>query len=442
MKKVIYLALLVLGVALMAAPPAMAQDDKDFTVHGEVRWRGESTTNTFDFDDNGDDSFGYWPYRIRLAAHGKVGNANAWVEFQNAGVAGAEQGLGVFPNPFRNGSTACDDVFFGACDGDGAELYQAYIELPKIWWPDFTARIGRQEIVKGTELLLGDLDFYSGISHDGMVGTWNKKKYNLTLLYTIVSEGSENTFQANLPPFLGSGDSFSGVGTTQFYGGYITFNIQKTDFDAYLLDLKSAGLGVDIMTFGARWSSPKDKKDGLFWNIELALQTGDVDDAAGVDAGGQVIEGWLGYTFNKAHSVFGKYVSAQGDDGGTADENEGFVPLFGDFHNRLGRGDWFQIADNFDFGGVGTGGIDAFAVGYKFHPNDTHSIGAAFWDYSINETAGDDAIGSALDVWYDYNASKNLTYSLALSQFSPDDAYTGGVDDAARRLYGQARLRW
>jgi hypothetical protein len=438
MKKFMVLALLVLGVAVFAAPPVMAQEDKPFTIHGEFRFRGESTENTFDFDDDGDDSFGYWPYRVRLAAEGRFGkNVGVWIEFQNTGVAG-----GVPTGPFRSGSDACDDVFFGDCDGDSAELYQANITIDKLWSDNFNVRIGRSEIVAGNELHLGDLDFYSGISHDGLSGTWNLKDWSLMIFYTVVNEGSTSTFDANLPPFLNGTIFGPGDESVQFFGGYWTYNsMKKHQVEAYVLELKTGGLvGFDVMTVGGRWAS-KNAEDGLFWNLEGAIQTGDVDTTT--DAGGQVIEGWIGYTFNKAHSVYGKYASAQGDDGGTADEFEGFISLFGDFHNRLGRGDWFRLDDNFDFPSFGSGGgIDAVSVGYKFHPNDKHSIGAAYWDYSFNETGGDDAIGSALDVWYDHNYNKNLAFSIALSQFDPDDNYGGADSDTVRRLYGQARLRF
>ena len=51
MKKFIYLGLLALGVVLMVAPPVMAQEEKPFTIHGEVRYRGEYDNNTTDFDE-------------------------------------------------------------------------------------------------------------------------------------------------------------------------------------------------------------------------------------------------------------------------------------------------------------------------------------------------------------------------------------------------------
>ena len=82
---------------------AFAQEEKPFTIHGEVRVRGEYTDNAQDFADAGDsgipggvtgfndDQGNYWPYRIRIAAEGHfTKNVSAWIEFQNAGVFGGD----------------------------------------------------------------------------------------------------------------------------------------------------------------------------------------------------------------------------------------------------------------------------------------------------------------------------------------------------------------
>src|SRR5881409_1273137 len=91
MKKLLYVALLAVGVVVMMAPPVMAQEEKPFTIHGEVRVRGEYDANTQDFDkDTTDDNFSYWPYRVRIAAEGKfTKGVTGWIEFQNGGVFGS-----------------------------------------------------------------------------------------------------------------------------------------------------------------------------------------------------------------------------------------------------------------------------------------------------------------------------------------------------------------
>src|SRR6266702_4705477 len=90
MKKLLYVALLAVGVFILMTPPAMAQEEKPFTLHGELRFRGEFDANTQDFDKNDNtDNFDYWPYRVRIAAEGKFTKGiTGWIEFQNGSVLG------------------------------------------------------------------------------------------------------------------------------------------------------------------------------------------------------------------------------------------------------------------------------------------------------------------------------------------------------------------
>src|SRR5262249_26931260 len=132
----------------------------------------------------------------------------------------------------------------------------------------------------------------------------------------------------------------------------------------------------------------------------------------------------------------------------SADKDEGFQPLFGDFHNRLGHGDWFQLADtSTNMGLAPAGGIQALSAGYTGYFSDRHEFGAAYWTYSLPEAnAGASNLATPADVWYGFNYSRNVNFLLSLSQFSPDDALTGTgpgtFNDSVTRLYGQARLRF
>ena len=433
MKKFIYVALLALGVALMVAPPAMAQEDKAATLHGEVRFRGEYNNNAQDFNDDTDDGALYWPYRVRISAEKNfTKNVSAYIEFQNAGVAGNT----VF-GPTKTGSVIVS--------GDGVEMYQGNMTFDQLWSKNFSLRVGRQEMVAGNELLLGDLDFYAGLSHDGGVGTWKLRKVNVMAWYTRPTEGSVSPVVGGfLPPdqvVIGAGTS-----TIHFLGGYASWAWKKDQsFDVYLMALNDRGTTASFETVGVRWAHDVTAKDGLFWSVEGATQFGDA--ATNVDASGHVLEGWVGYNFKKSkvtHRVYGRLALATGDDASTADF-EGFMPLFGDFHNRTGRGDWFQLQDaSTGLGGGIGGGLQAVGLGWNAFKGDRHEYGAQYWSYSLAEdNGGDDGLGTALDVWYGFNYSRNVSFTASLSRLMPDDALTGGgIDDPVSRLYGQARLRF
>src|SRR5713101_2526254 len=106
MKKLLFVTLLTVGVVVMLAPPAMAQEEKPFTIHGEARFGYEYLANAQDFDKSvNQDQGNFWPYRARIAAEGKFAKGvTAWSEFQNGGVSGS------LNQPARDGS---DQVFTG-----------------------------------------------------------------------------------------------------------------------------------------------------------------------------------------------------------------------------------------------------------------------------------------------------------------------------------------
>ncbi|SRR5713226_2983644 len=447
MKKFIYVALLALGVLALVAPPAMAQEEKPFKIHGEVRVRGEYTANTTDFDKSGavGDTTDFWPYRIRIAAEGSFAhNVSAWIEFQNADIGGGS-------GPVRTGFGLDTNGFGG---GSQVELYQGNVTFNQIWSKNFSLRVGRQEIVAGNELLLGDLDFYAGQSHDGFVGSWNLKKVNVMVWATRPTQTNlVNLISANGSP---DNNAFSGggnTGTQNFLGGYATWTWKKDQsFDVYLMDLDTKQVS-NVETVGVRWAHDVTTKDGFFWDAELAQQFGDASYAASSKAKGRAFEGWFGYNFRSGknvHRIYGRYEEATGDDTSAGSTDfQGFIPMFGDFHNRTGHGDWFRLADastNLG-GGIGTGGLKATSVSYTGYYSDKHEFGVAYWKYKLqkNNGPGSDDLGNAIDIWYGYNYSRNVTFTASLSQLSPGDGLTGGgaaPNDNVTRLYGQARLRF
>jgi hypothetical protein len=449
MKKFIFGALLVLAAFAVVAQPAMAQQDQPWKIHGEVRWRGEYQNNASDFDDNTRDSADFFPYRVRIAAEGTFShNVSAWIEMQAAGVSGVDSGAV---------KTGDSDVF----NGEGVELYQGNVTLNQLWSKNFSLRLGRQEIVAGNELLLGDLDFYAGLSHDGAVGTWNVKKVNLMLWWTRPAQAGiqgGGPINGSLSP---DNTAIAGqFGTQNFLGGYATWTWKKDKtFDVYLMGLDTKGTS-NVGTAGVRFAHDSMAKNSFFWDVEVAQQFGDAAyGAPNSKAKGNVLEGWFGYNWKSGkniHRIYGRVERASGNKVGKTD-SDGFIPMFGDFHNRTGHGDWFVLANDPTNLGPGTGinggttgsGLQALSVAYTGYYNDRHEFGVGFWDYTLdqkNTATGNDKLGSAVDIWYGFNYSKNVAFTASLSQLSVGDALKdiqpSGASDDVRRLYGQARIRF
>jgi hypothetical protein len=381
----------------------------------------------------------------------------------------------------------------GLATDSGVMLYQGNLTLNKLWSDKFSLQFGREEIVRGNELMLGDLDFYSGLSHDGIVAVWDLKSVDITGFYTRAFEGSVTHADNFLPPDMLVTGINSEPQTHHFWGGYATWNLKKGWIvDAYLLELRDRAYTSDapltVDTIGGRFAKDVTDKSGLVWNVEYAQQFGEISELSsvgsfetGADLSGSVLEGMIGWNFkgkSAVHRVFGRYAEASGNEfdpdtdfatNPGDKEDEGFMPMFGDFHNRLGRGDWFQLtgSEPTNLGGGLAGsdgsGITAWAVGYTGWYKENHTFGAQVWEYALdqetdldgggtNPDALVDDLGSAFDIWYGYAYTKNVSFEASISQFSPDDALTSNStfnpppavinDDSVMRVYGQVRLRF
>lgn len=490
------------GVARAAAAPQEDSDNK-FTIHGEVRFRGEAWDNLTDFTDTGshslgassDDAFDVFPYRVRLAAKGDLGH-DIWVygEFQQAGVAGG--GLFGQTQPFFGDSVEFLD--------SGVHLYQGFVKLKDIGHSNLDLTLGRQEIVFDRGLHFSSLDFYNGISHDGAMAQWEWDRFTFNAFWTRASES--NLAATSISPNSGADQDVLGA-----HAGWMIGKDKDQDVAAYAFFQTQNNATIDptnserrgkIYTIGGRWGRMLHGKTGFVWNAEGSYQFGDfqpcaapfpfnTDIAAGttlactngstalpnLDQKAWVFEGAFGYNWHSGKTdqkFWGGYTMASGDSDPNDTDQESFVPLFTDFHNRLGYADLFTISN-----------IQALSAGWKMNVDDKHIFGAAIWNFKQDNTeAGSvspltfgstgsaladpcingvtpqasgsskscsDDLGNELDLFYDYNMTENFSFDTALSWFDPGDAIkdhwsgfgaTNDGSDAGWRLTAQARARF
>src|SRR5262249_16343575 len=126
MKKYLFAAFLAVGLVALITPPVTfaADEEKPFTLHGEVRFRSEYDNNVDDLHDTEDNPPGFddgalfFPYRVRIAAEGHfTKNVSAWIEFQNTGEFGDD----------INGPRRVNDF------SSDTKLYQGNITLDHLW---------------------------------------------------------------------------------------------------------------------------------------------------------------------------------------------------------------------------------------------------------------------------------------------------------------------
>lgn len=496
--------LLALTALILAGGTARAEmtddqgDAKKFSIHGEVRFRAEMWNNMTDFTDTGtdcglfscddNDSFDIWPYRVRLAAKGDLGNdIYVYGEFQGSGVSGG----GVFGETQPNFGDDTETIT------GGVHLYQGWVKAKDIGNTVLDLKFGRQEIVFGTGLHFSSLDFYNGIHHDAVMGTWDWENFRLDGFYIKNFESNQIlTFQ---DVAADSDDQTLGVHAQQKLGADKNQDLSYYGFLQMQND-PEIDPGQDrgkIYTVGVRWAKMVHGETGFLWNAELATQFGDFQPCASTsslvttlfgpsagcedDAWSQssyVFEGTFGYNWHSGKTdqkVWGGVTYASGDDDPTDEDNNAYMPLYTDFHKRLGYADLFAESN-----------ITAFSVGYKMNMDDRHMFGATLYQFTKTEKEGavysplgiqngpssfpvidgclsttppagkscSDDLGMELDLSYGYNMTANFGFDVALSLFDPGDAVTdhfsnwqtgfleNAGDDMATRLTAQARARW
>jgi hypothetical protein len=310
--------------------------------------------------------------------------------------------------------------------------------------------------VKGSEMLLGDLDFYSGIAHDGMVGSFNYDSFGLDLWWTRPLQSG--TLFGGFPTTTGVPDHQS----QNFYGAWADFKKipRQINVAAYLMYFEQGQTtttlnGYAFYTIGARANKEAVAgKNGFAWNAELAFQSGDftlgptISDKGDVSA--SAFEGMFGYNLNTSgadHLFRVQYVMASGNKD-TADpdfdpaKDEAFHPLFQDYHMRYGLSDVFSLSN-----------LTAWSVGWNMTKSN-HILGVDYWMYQLTEDMIDAAgskqndLGSEVDAWYKYQYNPNTQIMAGLAYFMPGDVIkymsdpAGGPTDAGMRLVGNLRLRF
>jgi len=463
MKKVLFtvLAGVLAGISFV---PALAQDDteKKFEFNGMVRARYEYLNNYLDLTDNAgsgdanDDSFSIAPYRVMIGMTGNFAkNVTGHVDLQYLGAFGDQE------TPQWGYTFPPAQVFdaYNNWSGNGINLYTGWIEMAKIGGSDFGARLGRQESTYGTELFMGDNDYYGGLSFDGLRGMWQHGASDLNLFYYKLAE--ENGFDPTPGTGGGANDSdlfgatydwkFKTMGTV---GGYLLFGQDMGGFGPV------GNSDSSIMTYGARWNRGMmngDKLNMFDWNIEAAGQSGDIGDPSApnpsIDIAGWIVEGWFAFNFQAGDTHGRVHIGTLMTSGnktpttGPDTKDEDFYTYYGDFqeYNRFGDLDWVDAA--------GQHNITDFNIGYEHWFGTQHYVMLAYHTFTQTESNGaaSDKLGDEIDLTYNFQYSKNLAFQFTAGQANPGDAavaiYENELEqtvpgDPVQRITAMALLSW
>lgn len=320
-------------------------------------------------------------------------------------------------------------------EGSDVQLYQAYITLGQAWGTNFDIQIGRQELVLGSEWLLGNNDTassYTGLSHDGIVATYNADTFSVTGFGLKLFEGDigvvDNDEDADL------------------YGLYASYTGREDmTIDAYWifldqgLDSAAGEDGLEMHTLGVRAAGTISQFD---YEAEVAYQLGDAATDIDFDAFGANLE--VGYTFDTNYQprVFAGAAIFEGssDDG----EDLGFNRIYSDW-------EYSEFLSNADLSNAivlrlgasmqATEKIGLAIVGSHFEIEEEDAPLGFGADYGF---VGNDesTLGQEVGLYMTYAYSEDVQFEAGYAHFFSEEDYFdqfGSADDADY-LFGEISI--
>ncbi len=319
---------------------------------------------------------------------------------------------------YNNWGDGFRSSYLTGIDGRGdadVDLYQAYINVKNLWGTPLSLRVGRQELVFGSEFLLGNNDsnaFFTGLSYDAIRLTFANDMFKADAFAAKLAESYQN---------FGKGDlDLYGV-----YGSYI--GIEDVTIDAYWLyvqDNRVAGQDIDIHTFGLRGAGTFS---GFDFDVEAAYQFGNIDGQpsacpfgfgeADVDYDGFAGNAVLGYTFDMAWQprVFAKFAYIDGgkrdDDCWSNDRTMPFNRLFSDV-------DYSVFLDN----NSNLTNLIYYGLGVQVMPTECVSLQLAGAYLDVEKSYGNESdLGWEVNLSGTYHYSEDLAFSAGYSHFFGGD---------------------
>lgn len=396
---------LLLGVALVTPGMALVDGSGPDTIElnvpgldhidlgGQFRmrsdWRDPSPALT------GADSAHVSSMRVRVHMEAKVDDyVGAFVQFQNA-----IQPIGATSN---------------------TTLHQAYVTYDQLFGMDWQA--GRMELSYGDQRMVSHIDWSNtGRAWDGLRVSKAVGAGNVDLFWT--------------QPVIGQGGN---TNDENFFGLYSNHELMGNALDLYVLRFHDTALnGPDRMTLGGLLKG--EMAAGMNYSLEMATQSG--EDISSQDISASAFAGTLTYALSGGHKLGLEYSMASGTAAGASDNGTFQSPYtFG--HAYQGHADavsWSNMSD--------------LVFKYSMPVNPTWRFHADYHIFSVMESdggdtgwmggqlagatavAGEDAIGTELDLYMKGKLGDSTGVWLGVSQFMAGDAISGGDDQTW--LFGQ-----
>ncbi len=386
-----------------------------------ARMRGEYLENSRDFDDSFDDDNDFITNRFTIGIGAELaGNTGLFLELQNNSIWGDD-------SKFLN---------LDLTDDDDIKVYQGYFEARDVNGSGLGFKIGRQELVYGTEFLLGDSDFGAGLSHDVVKGTMQTGNLTIDAWWgKLIENDQTNPNNEDV--------SFAGI--------YSTFANDEGDsgFDLYWLNVHdrrsgaargSSGVEDKRHTIGGRVFA----EAGPFsFNSELAWQFGDHGPMDhNIKAFGWENNVLIGFEDSAIDpEIELGYTLATGDQNPDDSADNTFNPIFQDRHPRYGLSDRITASNAHIITAKGSievcEGARAGVGGYLFYAHRTKDQTAPSEFRPDASSGGSNVIGQELDLFLNMQLTENVSAQFAWAHFFPGGYVRNRFDskDPSDRIY-------
>lgn len=296
-----------------------------------------------------------------------------------------------------------------AGDDEGVDLHQGYIEYANVGDSGFSFRIGRQELVFGSQRLVGNGDWFQvGRAFDGGLAMYDDENWTVSAFATQANK----TLAGDQTLFGGIYNTWKGVpsGVLDFY--YMLLQ----DNDGAAGAAAGTGNTQSVHTAGVRVKSDPGRWD---LSAEIAAQLGKFGSNSILAYAGHA---WAGYTFEETYKpkLLVEYNYASGDDGGNNRYSK-FNNLFPTNHNKYGYMDlvaWSNIHDGRAEFSVMPGKNWKLSADYHLFMVDKTGAGDTFAGVAGAAGAGKLA-GHEGDITVGYNWNQYANFQLGFSHFIP-----------------------
>ena len=314
-----------------------------------------------------------------------------------------------------------------AATGDDVEVYQAYIEVNEMWDTPLALRVGRQELVFGSEWMLGNNStaaLFPGLSYDAVRLTYATDVFSVDAMWAKLNETLSDFSQDDVDLY-------------GLYGSYL--GLEDVTIDAYWLyiedDESLTGADIDLHTIGLRGAGTIGAFD---FQAELAYQFGNLeiegplwfDYEADYDALGGNLE--LGYTFDAGWTPR-VYLGLAYFEGG--DQNDNLFWWNDDVDMSFNRmfSDWeyTEFLENTELSNA-----IVYRAGLSVKPTETLSLLLALTYFEADEEleggwwfwkwTADEDLGLEAGLYADYQYSEDLVFRAGYAHLFADDGLEDG----------------